>query len=112
MLYEKDVIQILIEAGDKGLSISKIAHHVFNTRNNLFGSINYNTVYNLIYRYIKQNLKRSDSPIVNASEHGKYTINHNQNALQQFIVWLDEEDTNTRDEDKDKIQIDQSLSLF
>lgn len=36
MRFEKDILLILIEAGDNGLSVNKISRHVFNTHNSFF----------------------------------------------------------------------------
>ena len=40
MQYEKDILLLLIEAGEKGLSVSKITRHIFNTYNSFFLSLN------------------------------------------------------------------------
>ena len=39
MKYEQDIIRLLYEAGDDGLSVKKMVMHVYNLHNGLFEKV-------------------------------------------------------------------------
>ena len=38
MQYDKEILRVLAEAGNEGLSVQKVSRHVFNACNSLFNS--------------------------------------------------------------------------
>ena len=132
--YERAVIKVLAEAGDRGLSLNKITRHVLNSCNNLFNTIDwikkvcsgdplyamlyslggfsedyqieYNDVYKVVALYLKANSKGYDSAIQKTSR-GIYRLN--PNAVNQLSLLFKEEE----EEQTEKRQnTDLSLSLF
>ena len=89
MRYEKDILLLLIEAGEKGLSVGKISRHIFNTHNSFFLPL--------------------DVEEVGKVKKGVYCINtENQQVKQLRLKFLDEQN-----ETKEvSPQADLSLNLF
>ena len=52
MSYDSEIIKVLVEAGEKGLSIKKIVQHVYNASNSLFCMITYDEVYTYVAQYL------------------------------------------------------------
>lgn len=109
MNFNLDIIQILIEAGPKGLSVKKIARHVFNRNNGFFNVVSYDDVYHYVSSYLIRNSKSADSIIEKTDIRGVYRIIPSSKASRQlqFIFSDHEEPESQKNEDKDM-----SLSLF
>ena len=52
MSYDRDIIFILNEAGPKGLSVKKIARHVYNHNNGFFNVVSFEDVYRYVSSYL------------------------------------------------------------
>ncbi len=94
MRYEKDILLLLSEAGEKGLLVRKISCHIFNTYNSFFLPLDAEDV----HREVKQSLikisKRPNSTIGKMSK-GIYCINLESHQLNQMrLEFLDEQYNN------------------
>lgn len=107
LTYDQTILQTLKEAGDEGLSVQKIARHVYNASNNFFETISFEEVHRYVQYYLLKNSKSSGSLIENTGQRGVYRLNKNSAELQQltFLFVDDEEESPTQ-------CVDQSLSLF
>lgn len=108
MEYDKQILKILVEAGEAGLSVQKISRHVFNACNSLFNSIDYADVHDYVLQYLQRNSKNPNSIITRADSRGIYRINPVSDDGQQLILQF----SNTPVEEEPKPTEDLSLSLF
>lgn len=110
MNYDREILRILAEAGENGLSIKKITMHVYNSVNGLFCAADMEEVRRQVVNYITRSIRQSGSVIERTEERGVYRINvkaRETNQLQfDFREYTDEpaEEKNTH--------VDTSLSLF
>ena len=108
--YNSEILRILVEAGDEGLSVKKIARHVHNGCNTLFSTVSFDEVYTYVAQYLIRNSKNADSMITRIDVRGNYRINpRNEDSQQLMLQFQDECD------EKENIQepsVDQSLPLF
>lgn len=111
MKYSKDIIKILTEAGDNGLSLKKISRHIFNVHNTFFESVNIEDVHSDVKAYLLRNSKNKDSVIQSvAGKRGYYKLNMSSVETQQLMLqFRDEEEGRTQQEEQSR---DESLSLF
>ncbi len=109
MNYDSEILFVLNEAGPKGLSIRKIAMHVFNRCNGLFDAISLEDVHRYVASYLMKNSKAPDSIIERTNMRGVYRLNLN-NASGQLK--FDFKDYVPEDADCVKTEEDGSLSLF
>ncbi|MBR5349669.1 MAG: hypothetical protein IK124_00350 [Prevotella sp.] len=108
MKYEKEILRILSVAGSTGLSVKKIARHVFNASNTFFEVLNYDEVYQQVQQYLLRNSKQKDSLFERMDARGVYRLNANSaESLQLMLQFLPEEE-----DQQIKTETDQSLSLF
>lgn len=86
MNYDSDILYILAEAGSKGLSLKKIAMHVYNRVNGLFSTVDYKDVYRYVANYIARNSAQANPLIEHTSERGVYRLNDSyaDSSQQQF----------------------------
>ena len=102
MQYDKEILRVLAEAGNEGLSVQKVSRHVFNACNSLFNSLNQEDVHKYVQMYLLKNSKSCNSLI------GVYRLNENNQLSQQLILQFhDEVET-----PKEKPTEDRSLNLF
>ena len=105
--YDNKIILVLKEAGDRGLSVQKIARHVFNASNSFFETIEFEEIRRYVQNYLLKNSKSSDSLFEKVGPKGVYRINPNSAEMQQLmLLFTDETD------EAEKPSIDLSLSLF
>ena len=62
-IYNNEILKVLAEAGNDGLSVKKIARHVHNAHNTLFSNVSFDEVYAYVGQYLKRNSKCADSII-------------------------------------------------
>ena len=105
MAYEREIIRVLTEAGNEGLSVAKITRHVFNASNTFFETVEFEDVYRDVTSWLQKNSKRADS-ILERVERGIYRLNPNSTLQPEFQFSKDEEPPMV------KPQVDLSLSLF
>ncbi len=86
MNYEHAVMEILFEAGERGLPVSKIARHVHHRVNSLFEQVSYDEVYGHVRRYVHKNSRNSYSLFEHAPQYGHYRVNRNSENLRQLRI--------------------------
>ena len=109
MKYEKEILLFLAEAGNNGLSVKKIARHVYNASNNFFEELDFQEVHNAVQQYLTRNSKNRDSLIEKVGPRGIYRLNTNSPISQQMMFDFFQEE---EEEEQQKPTEDLSLSLF
>ncbi|WP_028898193.1 hypothetical protein [Prevotella sp. HUN102] len=108
MQYDKEIIRILLEAGEDGLSVQKISRHVFNACNSLFSPIEQKDVHAYVQQYLIRVTKNKNS-IIEKTQKGIYRLNlDNQETQQLCLQFTDEKEADNVQEK----EVDNSLSLF
>lgn len=87
MNYEQAIFDVLLEAGEKGLSVKNIAHHVHNTLNTFFEHVSYEIVYAEVRKYIKKNSQNSYSVLEHTAVRGCYRLNKNSEKYTQLNLF-------------------------
>ncbi len=107
MQYDKEILRVLAEAGDEGLSVRKVSRHVLNACNSLFEPIGQDEVHKYVQSYLLKNSKSTGS-VIEKTRKGVYRLNeHCKMTQQQLLQFRDEDDVVEVKPDDD-----QSLSLF
>lgn len=108
MKYEREILAILTEAGNKGLSVGKIARHVFNASNSIFEPIAFDEVRGTVGRYLRTQASRKSGVVKRGDRRGIYCINLHSKDTRQLLLKL----FPPKDEAGENPPADQSLSLF
>lgn len=109
MTYEKEILQILLEAGNDGLTVRKIARNVFNIHNGLFSAITYEAIHKSVSTFISRNCKSEYSLIESTGKRGYYRLNSKSDKTRQLMLEFHDEEVN---ELSPMPSEDKSLSLF
>ncbi|WP_092110095.1 hypothetical protein [Prevotella sp. KH2C16] len=110
MNYDKEIIRILQEVDDEGISIMKIARHVFNACNSLFEPEDFKTVHKDVAKFLARYSKNPDSLIERAKIRGRYRLNMKSGKAQQLMLDFAMDDQ--REEEESGVDNGSAPSLF
>lgn len=111
MTYDRQILQILTEVGEKGISVQLLAKHVYNLNTSLFFTPDLNEIRSYVQQYLLKNSKSEQSLIEATGKRGFYRLNtqNNPDARQLMIEFRE---TRQPDENEEMPSVDLSLSLF
>lgn len=111
MTYDKQILQILTDVGERGISVQSLAKHVYNMNCTFFAMPDYEEVRGYVQQYLLKNSKSRQSLIESTGRRGYYRLNTQNNAdAQQLLIQFREQ---RQEEEQPKKPItDLSLSLF
>lgn len=113
MIYEQQILHILSEVGERGISVSVLSKHVYNLNCTLFSQPDFQEVKQFVQQYLLKNSKSSLSLIESTGRRGYYRLNTQNNAdARQLIFEFREEEIRLEEVEEEKPQQDLSLSLF
>jgi len=115
MTYDRQILQVLAEAGAKGISIKALVKHVYNLNVSLFFTPDLDEISAYVRRYVQRNSKRRQALIEGAGRRGCYRLNARQNAAarQLLLDFQQKEQADGQAEGKEeKPAVDLSLDLF
>jgi hypothetical protein len=113
MIYEQQILHILSEVGERGISVSLLAKHVYNLNCTLFSQPDLQDIKQFVQQYLLKNSKSSLSLIESTGRRGYYRLNTQNNAdARQLMLEFREEEIKQEVIEEEKPQQDLSLSLF
>ena len=103
MTYDRQILEILTDVGERGISVQLLSKHVFNKNASLF--------FMYVQQYLLKNSKSPSSLIESMDRRGYYRLNtqNNSDARQLMIEFREE---HTIEEKEEKPSKDLSLDLF
>ena len=110
MGYDQQILKILTEAGERGISVQAIAKHVYNMNCTFFSQPDYEEIRTYVQQYLTRNSKSSQSLIESTGRRGFYRLNTkgSADAQQLMLQFRDEQE----EKEEEKPQQDLSLDLF
>lgn len=113
MTYEQQILHILSEVGERGISVSLLAKHVYNLNCTLFSQPDLQEVKQFVQQYLLKNSRSSLSLIESTGRRGYYRLNTQNNAdARQLMLEFREEEIEMEEVEEEKPKQDLSLSLF
>lgn len=85
MNLDQEILNVLVEAGTKGLKIEKIARHVYNSCNSIFNPLSYENVHAYVTQYLIKCSKSPKSVIEKGKGVGIYHVNYKSEAVKQLM---------------------------
>ena len=112
MTYDRQILKILTDVGDKGISVQLLAKHVYNQNSTLFYTPDLSEVRSYVQQYLLKNSKSPSSLIESMDKRGFYRLNTQNNLdARQLMIEFREERQLTEDKEEKPSQ-DLSLDLF
>ena len=111
MTYDQQILQVLTEAGECGVSVQAIAKHVYNMNCTFFVQPDFEEIRTYVQQYLLRNSKSQQSLIESTGRRGYYRLNTDgsADARQLLLQFRDEKEEELEEE---KPQQDLSLDLF
>ena len=110
MTYDRQILQILTEVGERGISVQLLAKHLYNMNSTLFSSPDLEEIRSYAQQYLLKNSKSSQSLIESTGRRGFYRLNTQNNAdARQLLLEFREP---VIEEKEEKPVVDLSLNLF
>ncbi len=111
MSYDQQILKILTEAGERGISVQNISRHVYNLNCTFFHQPDYEEVRNYVQQYLLKNSKSQQSLIESTGQRGYYRLNTMGSKDAQQLMLLFRDDI-VNDDVQPSTQQDLSLDLF
>jgi hypothetical protein len=110
-MYDQQILRILTDVGDKGISVQLLSRQVFNLNVSLFSSQDLEEIRTYVQQYLLKNSKSPQSLIESTGRRGYYRLNtlHNADARQLMLEFKRHEQVEEKEE---KPLPDLSLDLF
>ena len=112
MTYDRQILRILTDVGDRGISVQLLAKHVYNQNSTLFFSPDLSEIHAYVQQYLLKNSRSSSSLIESMEQRGYYRLNTRQNADARQLMLDFREQLSFEEEKEEKPQLDLSLDLF
>ena len=111
MTYDRQILRILTDVGDRGISVQLLAKHVYNQNSTLFFSPDLSEIHAYVQQYLLKNSRSSSSLIESMEQRGYYRLNTSQNADARQLM-LDFKEQSSEEEKEERPKQDLSLNLF
>lgn len=112
MTYQQQILEILTEAGERGISVQAISRHVYNANCTFFTQPDFDEIRTYVQQYLLRNSKSSQSLIESTGRRGYYRLNTRNNADAQQLMLDFREEQKDAEASEEKLPQDLSLSLF
>lgn len=110
LTYDQQILKILTEADERGISVQAIAKHVYNMNLSFFNTPDYEEIRTYVQQFLLKNSKSNLSLIENTGRRGYYRLNTkgSADARQMMLQFREEQE----EKEEEKPQQDLSLNLF
>ena len=112
MIYDQQILKILAEVGQRGISVGVLAKHIYNLNTTLFSAPDLQEVRQYVGQYLLRNSKSAHSLVESTGQRGYYRLNTQGNDDARQLMLDFREESLVEETDPEKPQQDLSLSLF
>lgn len=114
MTYDQQILDILTDVGEKGISVQLLSKHLYNLNTSLFAPLDIDDIRSFVQQYLLRNSKSPQSLIENAGRRGIYRLNtqNNADARQLMLDFKNHMAVDDGAESKEVHHPDLSLDLF
>lgn len=114
MTYDQQLLQILMDVGERGISIRLLTMHLYNLNTSLFSQPDYEALHSYVQQYVARNSRSSQSLLVATGKRGHYRLNTggSADARQLMLQFREELQEGGVEMEEQPQQQDFSLDLF
>ena len=111
-MYERHILKVLSEVGERGISVQLLAKHVYNLNCTLFHQPDLQDIRQQVQQYLLRNSKSPYSLIESTGRRGYYRLNTNNSPDARQLMLEFQDDAPEEELSEAKPQQDLSLTLF
>lgn len=115
MNYDRQILELLSQVGDSGMSVRIISKHLYNMNCSLFAIPDLEEISRHVRQYLLRNSKSPQSLIEHTGRRGVYRLNTANSAVARQLLLKFSENMAAGEEEPDDNPVpheDRSLSLF
>ena len=112
MNYDRQILNLLMAVGERGISVSALTKHVYNQNCTFFSQPDLQAVKQYVRQYLLRNSKSSHSLVERTGRRGYYRLNMQNLADVPRLIFDFHEETADTSQKKEKPVQDFSLCLF
>ena len=112
MTYDQQILKILSEVDERGISVSALTKHVYNQNCTFFFTPDLQELKQYVQQYLLKNSKSPQSLIESTGRRGYYRLNTQNSADARQLMLNFQQEREDENEASDTSQQDFSLSLF
>jgi hypothetical protein len=110
MTYDRQILTLLSEAGQEGMSIALISRRLYNMNCSFFDTIDYDDIHKYVLSFVQKGNRSAQSLIEGTGKRGFYRIKTQLSETQQLMLnFIDEA---KMDEQEEELPTDKDESLF
>ncbi|MBR1547892.1 MAG: hypothetical protein IJ637_04115 [Prevotella sp.] len=111
---ERQILEVLTEAGERGIGVQSICRHIYNRNCTFFFQPDYEEIHSYVQAYLLRNSKSAQSLIESTGKRGYYRLNTSgsQDARQLMLDFREHQDADAEQDKEQPSAQDLSLSLF
>lgn len=111
MIYDRQILRILSEVGERGIHVQVLSKHVYNLNSSLFFTPDLQEIRDYVQQYLLRNSKSIQSLIESTGKRGYYRLNtvNSADARQLMLEFREENNDDVKEESPVE---DLSLDLF
>ena len=111
MTYDRQILKILMDVGERGISVQLLTKHVYNINSSLFFTPDLDEIRSYVQQYLLKNSKSASSLVESMGRRGYYRLNTQNNADARQLM-IEFRDAIRPEEKEEKPVEDLSLDLF
>lgn len=111
-MYEQQILRILSDVGERGISVSQLSKHVYNLICTLFYQPDLQEVHQQVQQYLLRHSKSKSSLIESTGRRGYYRLNTQNSADARQLILVFHDEVLEKEQENEKPQQDLSLNLF
>jgi len=112
MTYDRQILQILTDVGERGISIQLLSKHLYNLNVSFFVVPDLEEIRSYVQQYLSRNSKSPQSLIESTGRRGYYRLNTQNNADARQLMLEFSQSRVQEDSEEPVRQQDLSLDLF
>jgi hypothetical protein len=116
LTYDQQILSILTEAGERGISVKSICKHVYNMNCTFFVQPDFDEIRTYVRNYLFRNSRTPQSLVKSTGRRGYYRLNTtgSPDALQMLLRFREDrqEEEDEKPQQASPTQQDLSLDLF
>ena len=111
-MYEQQILKILSDVGEQGISIGVLSKHVFNMTTSFFEPLDLREVHYEVHQYLLRNSKSPQSIIERTGKRGYYRLNIGNSSMARQLMLEFRDEAECPHDDDTVAPVDLSLNLF
>lgn len=113
MTYDQQILQLLAYVGERGISVSSLAKHLYNQNVSFFFTPDLQEIHQYVQQYLLRNSKSANSLVESTGRRGYYRLNTSGSTdARQLLLDFREAIEPTSEDASAKSSKDLSLCLF